>query len=152
MPRTAWAVVNSAPLKPFVREQVAWGRADFQQVPGDVALADDRRDDGPGADDAAAQVGLHGEAEAVEPLGVGGVAAEPGGQAVAGAGPLVRAADLGRVLHRQCAGVHLLAVIFRQPGRENGPELLERSSQPASPAVGLVLATAAPGTGGPSRR
>ena len=39
----------------------------------------------------------------------------------------VRAADPGRVLHRQGAGVHQLAVILREPGRERGPELLERT-------------------------
>jgi hypothetical protein len=39
----------------------------------------------------------------------------------------VRAADPGRVLHRQGAGVHQLAVILREPGREGGPELLERT-------------------------
>ena len=69
----------------------------------------------------AAQVGLDGEPEAVEPLGVGGVAAEPGGQVVAGAGPLVRAADPGRVLDRQRGGIDLLAVVFREPGRQHGP-------------------------------
>jgi hypothetical protein len=57
--------------------------------------------DGPVADNPAAQVRFHGQAEAVEPLGVGGVAAEPGGQAVAQPGPAVRAADPGRVLDRQ---------------------------------------------------
>jgi hypothetical protein len=36
-----------------------------------------------GSYDPAAQVSLHGQAEAVEPLSVGGVAAEPGGQVVA---------------------------------------------------------------------
>jgi hypothetical protein len=41
---------------------------------------------------------------------VGGVAAEAGGQVVARAGPLVRAADAGRVLHRQRGGIDLLAV------------------------------------------
>ena len=84
------------PAEALVREQVARGGAGFQQVNGYVALADGGRDDGPGADDPAARVGLHGEPEAVEPLGVRGVAAEPGGQVVARPGPLVRAADPGR--------------------------------------------------------
>jgi hypothetical protein len=47
------------------------------------------------------------QAEAVEPFGVRGVAAEPGGRVVAGAGPLVRAADPGRMLHRQGRRVDL---------------------------------------------
>ncbi len=50
------------------------------------------------------------------------------------------AADPGGVLDRQRAGVHLLAVILREPGRERGPQLLERAPQPADPAVGLALA------------
>src|SRR5579863_5392046 len=86
------------------------------------------------ADDAAAQVGLDGEAEAVEPLGVGGVAAEPGGQVVAGAGPLVRAADPGGVLDRRRGRVGLLAVIRGEPGRERDPELLEGAPQPTGAA------------------
>jgi phosphinothricin acetyltransferase len=43
------------------------------------------------------------------------------------------------VLHRQRAGIDLLAVILRQPGRESGPELFERAPQPASSPVGLAL-------------
>jgi hypothetical protein len=70
---------------------------------------------------------------------VRGVAAEQGGQVVARPGRLVRAADPGRVLHRQGAGVYLLAVVFRLPGRQRGPELLKRAPQPAGPAVGLAL-------------
>jgi hypothetical protein len=35
-------------------------------------------------------------------------------------------------------GVHLLAVILGQPGRQRGPELLECSSQSAGPPVGLA--------------
>jgi hypothetical protein len=61
-----------------VRQQVTRGWAGLQQVRRDVALADGGGHDGPGADDAAAQVGLHRQPEAVEPLGVGGVAAELG--------------------------------------------------------------------------
>ena len=56
-----------------------------------------------------------------------GVAAEPGGQVVAEPGPLVRAADPGRVLHRQRRGIGLLAVILREPARQIGPALLERA-------------------------
>ena len=116
MPRAAWAAAKARAVEALVREQVTRGGPGFQQVLGDVALADRGGHDGPGADDPAAQVGLDGEPEAVEPLGVGGVAAEPGGQVVAGPGPLVRAADPGRVLDRQRGGVHLLAVVFRAAG------------------------------------
>jgi hypothetical protein len=70
---------------------------------------------------------------------VGRIAAEPGGQVVARPGPLVRAADPGRVLHRQRAGIDLLAVILRQPGGQDGPELFERAPQPAGSPVGLAL-------------
>jgi hypothetical protein len=138
------------PAEALVREQVTRSRAGFQQVTGDVALADGGQDDGPGPDDAAAQVRLGGEAEAVEPLGVGGVAAEPGGQVIARAGPLVRAADPGRVLHRQRAGVHLLAVVFREPGRESGPG--PARTRPAASGCGgwPRSGTAAAGTGGTS--
>jgi hypothetical protein len=71
--------------------------------------------------------------------GMGRVAADPGGQVVARPGPPVRAADPGRVLHRQRAGIDLLAVILGQPGREDSPELLERAPRPAAAAVGLAL-------------
>ena len=86
-----------------------------------------------------AEVGLDGQPEAVEPFGVRGVAAEPGGQVVARPGPAVRAADPGGVLDRQRAGVDLLAVIFGQPGRQHRPQLLEGAPQPADPPVGLAL-------------
>ena len=68
-----------------------------------------------------------------------GVAAEPGGQVVARAGPAVRAADPGGVPDRQRGGVDLLAVVVGQPGRQRGPQLLEGSPQPADPPVGLAL-------------
>jgi hypothetical protein len=90
------AAAKARPLKPLSASRSRGAGAAVQQVFGDVAVADGGGDDAPGADDPAAQVGLDGEPEAVEPLGVGGVAAEPGGQVVAGAGPLVRAANPGR--------------------------------------------------------
>jgi hypothetical protein len=43
------------------------------------------------------------------------------------------------MLHRQRAGIDLLAVILGQPGREDGPELLERAPQPAGAEVGIAL-------------
>ena len=70
---------------------------------------------------------------------MGGVAAEPGGQVVPRPGPAVAAADPGGVLDRQRGGVHLLAVIFGQHGRQHGPQLLERAPQPADTAVELAL-------------
>lgn len=68
-----------------------------------------------------------------------GVAAEPGGQVVPRARPLIRAADPGGVLDRQRGGAGLLAVIVGQPGRQRDPELLERAPQPADPPVRLAL-------------
>jgi hypothetical protein len=44
------------------------------------------------------------------------------------------------VLHRQRGRVRLLAVILRQPGGQDGPELLERAPQPAGSAAGRTLA------------
>jgi hypothetical protein len=75
---------------------------------GNLALADRGGHDAPGPHDAAAQVGPGRQAEAVEPIGVRGIAAEPGMQAVR-PGPAVRAADPGGVLDRQGAGIDLLA-------------------------------------------
>jgi len=40
---------------------------------------------------------------------------------------------------RQRGGVRLLAIILRQPGGQDGPELVERAPQPAGAAVGLAL-------------
>ncbi len=77
--------------------------------------------------------------EAAGPFGVRGVAAEPGGQVVARAGPAVRAADPGGVLDRDGAGAGLLAVIDRPGGRQRLAELLEGAPQPADPPVGLGL-------------
>ena len=71
---------------------------------------------------------------------MGGVPAEPGGQVAARPGPLVRAADAGWVLHRQRGGIDLVAVVPRQPGRQDGPDLLERTPQPAGSSVDLALA------------
>jgi hypothetical protein len=64
----------------------------FQQVYGDLALVDCGGHDAPGPHDPAAKVRLDRQPEAVEPFSVRGVTAEPGGQVVAGTGPLVRAA------------------------------------------------------------
>jgi len=44
------------------------------------------------------------------------------------------------VLDRQRRGIDLLAVIGGQPGRQHGPQLLERAPQPADPPVRLALA------------
>ena len=57
------------------------------QIGADLAFIDGGGHERPGADDAPAQVGADGQAEAVEPFGVRAVAAEPGGQVVARAGP-----------------------------------------------------------------
>jgi hypothetical protein len=85
----------------LVQQQVTRRRRGGQQVIGHVALVDGRGHDTPGPDDPAAQVCPDGQPEAVEPFGVRGVAAEPGGQVVTRAGPAVRAADPGGVLDRQ---------------------------------------------------
>ena len=126
-------------VEALVRQQVAGPGPGFEQVFGDLAFIDRGGHDAPGADDPAAQVRLDGQPEAVEPFGVRGVAAEPGGQVVARTGPAVRAADPGAVLDRQRGGVDLLAVIFGQPGRQHRPQLLERAPQPADPPVRLAL-------------
>jgi hypothetical protein len=78
---------EAAPAEALVGEQVTRGRPGFQQVRRGLALVHGRGHDGPGADDAAARVGPGGEAEAAEPLGVGGVTPGPGGQVVARPGP-----------------------------------------------------------------
>ena len=95
------------------------------QVGADLAFIDGGRHQRPGADDAAAQVGADGQAEAVEPFGVRAVAAEPGGQVVAWAGPLVRAADPGGVLDRERGGVDLLDRVGGDGCCPGGAELLE---------------------------
>ena len=66
----------------LVQQQVTGRRPALQQVIGHVAFVDGGGDDAPCADEAAAQAGLDGQAEAVEPFGVRGVAAEPGMQPV----------------------------------------------------------------------
>src|SRR5512135_3187865 len=96
----------------LVREQVTRGGPGGQQVAGDLAFVHGGGHDGPGPDDAGAQVRFDGEPEAVEPLGVRGVAAEPGMQPIR-PGPRVRAADPRGVPDRQSAGINLLAVIRR---------------------------------------
>src|SRR5258708_14370102 len=137
-------------VEPLVREQVARRWPGFQQVLRDVALAGRGGHDAPGPHDAAAQVGLDRQPEPVEPFGVRGVTAEPGGQVVPRAGPLVRAADPGGVLDRQPRRVDLLAVVCGKPGRQRRAQLLERAPQPADPAGGPPLAPQARGTGPPS--
>jgi hypothetical protein len=112
----------------------------LEQVFGHVALVDGGGHDAPGPDDPAAQVGPDRHPEAMEPFAVRGVAAEAGDQVVTRAGPAVGAADPGGVLDRQRGGIDLPAVIFRQPGRQHGPQLLEGSPQPADPPVRLTLA------------
>jgi hypothetical protein len=92
------------PAPPWFSAGDQAGRPGFQQVDRDVALADGGGHDGPGPHDSAAQVGPDRQAEAVEPLGVRGVAAEPGGQVVAGAGPL---ATRGRPLRTRDFDNHL---------------------------------------------
>ena len=79
-----------------------------------------------------------------------GVAAEPGGQVVAGAGPLVRAADPGGVLDRQRGRVDLLAVVFREPGRQR---IRSCSNAPHSQRVRRLasLWCGRTGTGAPNR-
>ncbi|HBW18469.1 MAG: hypothetical protein ACLPN6_19430 [Streptosporangiaceae bacterium] len=79
----------------------------FRSIGGILA-----RWDAPGPDDPAARVRPDGQPEPVEPFGVRGVAAEPGGQVVARSGPLVRAADPGGVPDRDRGGLDLLAVIL----------------------------------------
>ena len=74
---------KARPLNPLSASR-SRGRPSLEQVVGDLALVHRGWHDGPGADDPAAQVRFHGEPEAVEPLRVGGVAAEPGGEVVAG--------------------------------------------------------------------
>jgi hypothetical protein len=56
----------------------------LEQIAGDLALVDRGGHDAPGPDDPRAEVGLDGQPEAGEPFGVRGVAAEPGGQVIAG--------------------------------------------------------------------
>jgi len=63
----------------FVGQQVMRSRPGFQQVYSDFALVERGGHDAPGTDDPAGQVGLDGQPETVEPLGVRGLAAEPGG-------------------------------------------------------------------------
>jgi hypothetical protein len=67
------------------------------------------------------------------------VVAEPGGQVVARAGPLVGAADPGGVLDRDRGGIDLLDGISRDRGGAGRAELLEGAPQPAGPAVDLRL-------------
>jgi hypothetical protein len=67
---------------------------------------------------------------------VGGVAAEPGMQAIR-PGPAVWAADPGGVLV-----TGLLAVVFGQARRQRRPDLLECAPQPADAPVGLALTMA----------
>lgn len=78
-----------------LQQRVDRGGIVGDQVGGDLAFIDGGRDQRPGADDAAAQIGTDGQAEAVAPFGVRAVAAGPGGQVVARTGPLIRAADPG---------------------------------------------------------
>ncbi len=120
-------------MKPLAGEQVARWRPGLQQVRGDVPLVHGSGDDAPGPDDAGAEVGLDRQPEPVEPLGVRGVAAEPGREPVR-PGPAIGAADPGGVLDRDRAGAGLLAVIFGQAGRQQDPYLLERAPQPAGTA------------------
>ena len=82
-------------VEPFAHQQVKWWRPGFQQLVADVTLVHGSGDDAPGPDDAAAQVRLDGQPEAVEPFGVRGVAAEPGMQP-AGPGPGAGARGLVR--------------------------------------------------------
>src|SRR5512135_3104408 len=131
VPRAAWDAAKARPLKPLSASR-SRGAAPVSSRSPAVSRSFT-------AAGTAAQARFDGEPEAVEPLGVRGVAAEPGGQVVAGPGPAVRAADPGWVLDRQRGRIHLLAVVLRQPGRQRGPELLERAPQPAGPAVGLAL-------------
>jgi len=121
----------------LVQQQVAWRRPGLQQVAADVALVDGGGHDAPGPDDAGAQVRLDGQPEAVEPFGVGGVAAEPGMQPI-GSRPAVRAADPRGVPDRQRAGIDLLAVIGRDLPGEVAAQLPGRAPQPADPPVSLA--------------
>jgi hypothetical protein len=72
----------------LVCQQVSRWRPGVQEVGGDLALVHGGGHDAPSADDPRAEVGLDGQPEAVEPFGVRGVAAEPGGQVVARPGPV----------------------------------------------------------------
>src|SRR5208282_2555908 len=121
------------------QQRVDAGRVTCDQVGADLALIDGGGHDGPGPDDAPAQVSANRQAEAVEPFGVRAVAAEPGGQVVAGAGPAVRAADPGGVLDRDGGGVDLLDRVGGHGRRPGGAELLEGAPQPAGAAVDLRL-------------
>src|SRR6266498_3581264 len=87
-------------VESLVCEQVSRRRPGLQQVAGDVALVDRGGHDAPGPNDPAAEVGLDGQPEAVEPLGMRAVAAEAGHQA-ARPGPEIGATDPGGVLDRQ---------------------------------------------------
>jgi len=126
-------------VEALVRQQVTREPAGAEQVDGDLAFVHRGGHDATGAHDPRAEVGLDRQPEAVEPFGVSGVAAEPGGQVVAGAGPLVRAADPGGVLDRDRGGIDLLAVIVGDLGCHHGPYLLERAPRPADPPVRLAL-------------
>ena len=75
------------------QQRVDGGGVAGDQAGADLAFVDGGGHDRPGADDAPAQVGADGQAEAVEPFGVRAVPAEPGGQVVVGAGSLIGAAD-----------------------------------------------------------
>lgn len=121
-------------------EQQADGWVDArQQVVGDGPLVDRVRDQRPGAHEAAAQVGAHAQAEAVEPLPVGGVAAEPGAQPARPA-PAVRAAHAAGVFDGQGGRIHLLPPVRRDGTQQALAQGLERAPQPAHPPVELALA------------
>ncbi len=70
-------------VEALIAQQVTGRRPGVQQVFGDLALVDRGGHDVPGPDDPRAELGLDGQPEAVEPFGVRGVTAEPGGQVVA---------------------------------------------------------------------
>ena len=139
VPRAAWAAANAPAVEALIAQQVTGRRPGLEQVGGDLALVDRGGHDAPGADDPGAEVGLDGQPEAVEPFGVRGVAAEPGGQVVARPGPAVRAADPGGVPDRQRGGVDLLAVIGRDLPGQVAAQLPGRAPQPADAAVCLAL-------------
>src|ERR1017187_4853215 len=116
--------------------QEPWRRAALGQVGAGLAVVHGGGHDAPGPDDPAARIGLDREAEAAGPLGVRGVAAEPGMQS-ARPGPAVRAADPGSMPDRQRRGIDLLAVTGRNARGQVGAELPGRAVQPADPPAGL---------------
>jgi hypothetical protein len=89
------------------------------------------------------RAGLDGQAEAGEPSGVRGVAAEPGMQP-AGPGPRIGAADPRGVPDRQRAGTGLPAVIRRDLPGQVAAQLPERAPQPADDGADRALRRSGP--------